>query len=648
MGTFCSLLAFLLLHGYIKKSRRLAATGLKWGTLGSAVRYDIVSAALTSLAKTAAAEASFSFSKTQSMSEEGVSFSRGLHQSSSLSSAVNGSSLSDSNNCLGEEDVANDDEWIHFYPNPDFHAKNWRPQLLTIVDVDSYGTPKNLHVLSLAAQLQQIGRGINVVISVIDRSDAAAAALVASAVNSICAEKASVPSGASDFSSLTAAEQSVPMAFRVAHDRWCNEEDSLSTASSVIDHYDTIKLIRRSKALLLRHMKKEGMDGFAEVSSTNGNFFEAIWTAVIHTGLGPLSPNTILLSFPSFLVLKAGEEEGDQDVRNPSIPEEQNKLKAEEYISVIRGILKLGKAVILFKGSPTFPKKGNLLPGRGTIDIWWIVHDGGLLLLLPFLLSKHSLWASGINYCDKKKMATLRRQTRGARLRLFAVSTNVMENPEKLRKAVMDHLEQVRIHAEVTVVDCLARTNIADCMRDRMSGHVALISDVGFDISSIRNPSCQKNMELSSCNNYRLKSLREDGISTHHMTLGEVFSPEAYEKPCSSLAKDSNIACGERSSIPDDISLPRDITSVTLNNSQEKIDTSINDGHTQGIQTASMLNEAIKRHSSNSNLVVTNLPLIRNDQSAEDYFNFVGTVCKGIDNVMLVRGSGAEVITVYA
>ena len=26
---------------------------------------------------------------------------------------------------------------------------------------------------------------------------------------------------------------------------------------------------------------------------------------------------------------------------------------------------------------------------QGNIDIWWIVHDGGLLMLLPFLLKQH-------------------------------------------------------------------------------------------------------------------------------------------------------------------------------------------------------------------------------------------------------------------
>jgi len=43
------------------------------------------------------------------------------------------------------------------------------------------------------------------------------------------------------------------------------------------------------------------MDGFAEVSATNGRFLEAVWSDVIHTDLGPLSPNTVLLLIPSFL-----------------------------------------------------------------------------------------------------------------------------------------------------------------------------------------------------------------------------------------------------------------------------------------------------------------------------------------------------------
>ena len=29
---------------------------------------------------------------------------------------------------------------------------------------------------------------------------------------------------------------------------------------------------------------------------------------------------------------------------------------------------------------------------KGNIDVWWVVHDGGLLMLLPFLLKQHKVW----------------------------------------------------------------------------------------------------------------------------------------------------------------------------------------------------------------------------------------------------------------
>lgn len=232
------MLGFLLFKAYVKKSRRLAATGMKWGTLGSAVRYNIVSSALTSLAKHAT-NASFP-------ADHGME----LNGSRRSSFSSNASVQSNIGSAHPKEDMSEQDEWVHFQSSTEFHAKNWRPQLLTIVDVDCQGAPLNLHVLYIAAQLQQMGRGINVVISIIDRSPASLSASVASAVNEICAEiteanneDESVTSGVSALSS----------------ERWRNEGESVSTTSSGMDHLDTIKLIRRTKALLMLHMKKEGM-----------------------------------------------------------------------------------------------------------------------------------------------------------------------------------------------------------------------------------------------------------------------------------------------------------------------------------------------------------------------------------------------------
>ncbi|KAL7473993.1 hypothetical protein ACHAWX_000006 [Stephanocyclus meneghinianus] len=68
----------------------------------------------------------------------------------------------------------------------------------------------------------------------------------------------------------------------------------------------------------------------------------------------------------------------------------------------------------------------------------------------------------------------------------------------------------------------------------------------------------------------------------------------------------------------------------------------------KGNQTASLFNEIIRAHSSDANLVISNLPYIPHDTSAKEYFDFVNALMDGIDNVMLVRGSGAEVVTAIA
>lgn len=46
------------------------------------------------------------------------------------------------------------------------------------------------------------------------------------------------------------------------------------------------------------------------------------------------------------------------------------------------------------------PKNISLFPSNsepyteGYVDVWWIVHDGGMLMLLPFLLRQHKAGAT--------------------------------------------------------------------------------------------------------------------------------------------------------------------------------------------------------------------------------------------------------------
>jgi potassium/chloride transporter 4/5/6 len=60
------------------------------------------------------------------------------------------------------------------------------------------------------------------------------------------------------------------------------------------------------------------------------------------------------------------------------------------FTDTLRNISSNQLAALIPKGIEQFPECNEKM--RGTIDIWWIVHDGGLLMLLPFLLTQHKTW----------------------------------------------------------------------------------------------------------------------------------------------------------------------------------------------------------------------------------------------------------------
>lgn len=424
----------------------------------------------------------------------------------------------------------------------EFHAKNWRPQLLTLIDMDVVGNPTNLYVLRLAAQMNK-GHGLNMVFSVLQN------------------------------------------------------RGSFAT-------YETCDLVWQARKTLKHHMKKEQMDGFEEVFATsNKTKSEAIWSAVIHSGLGPVSPNTVMLSW-----LKHWEM--DQNA-------------ADEYVDTLSGIMNMKKAVILFKGSETYPSSTGYLSGMNqqaslrsgrnslssafTIDIWWVVHDGGLLLLLPYLLSRNHVW-------------------RDANLRVFAVTCSSTENPERLEDAVRDHLQQVRIDASVTAVVDLCHTDIAEDMRNIDS------VPTGFD-----------------------KKAQYAFTNTQNMTVGEVFSKEVYDVPYQQI-DDLEKVIGAELGYNE---FPNPPPSASLDEEQQQ-DQSSSTTNQQKVwkekrsKTAKVFNQALHKYSQAADLIVTNMPLIRStpgsisNKNSSDFLGYVDSMTKGFDNVLLIRGSGAEVITTYA
>lgn len=56
-----------------------------------------------------------------------------------------------------------------------------------------------------------------------------------------------------------------------------------------------------------------------------------------------------------------------------------------KYVEIIRAIISLDKVLMIVKGEENFPNMSERL--RGTIDIYWVIHDGGVMSLISFLVS---------------------------------------------------------------------------------------------------------------------------------------------------------------------------------------------------------------------------------------------------------------------
>jgi hypothetical protein len=111
-----------------------------------------------------------------------------------------------------------------------------------------------------------------------------------------------------------------------------------------------------------------------------------------------------------------------------SVSTNADKLTLIPFISVPKNIQK-------------FPASSERV--TGTVDVWWIVHDGGLLMLLPFLLRKHKTW-------------------KGTQLRLFTIAHND-ENSTQMKEDLEKFLYHLRIEGQVFVIDMVCLIGLEFC-----------------------------------------------------------------------------------------------------------------------------------------------------------------------------------------
>lgn len=162
------------------------------------------------------------------------------------------------------------------------------------------------------------------------------------------------------------------------------------------------------KELLRKYM----IDGFGKVVYSD-DFANGLASLVQSGGMGAFEPNCILASWPKN-VLDLGREG----------VEKRSKLVNMVQISAI-----FQKVMILTKGLewPEFEERLT-----GNIDIWWIVGDGGVLLLLPSLLKKHKVWS-------------------GCHIRLFVLADRAGDDVDQMQQELDTYVRDFRLKIEVFI-----------------------------------------------------------------------------------------------------------------------------------------------------------------------------------------------------
>ncbi|KAJ7563353.1 hypothetical protein O6H91_03G106500 [Diphasiastrum complanatum] len=166
------------------------------------------------------------------------------------------------------------------------------------------------------------------------------------------------------------------------------------------------------KVKLENSMQAAGLTGFARVLVAQ-SYRQAKSYIIQSSGIGSLEPNTVLLGWP-----KKWRHDKHKD-RAPIFVETLVECKAAD------------KAVLICMNMCDFPVADTSKEGK--LDIWWMVHDGGLLLMLAHVIQRHEVW-------------------RKCKLRVCTISAK-LDNSALIKKNLKKLLEQVRINAEVEVLE---------------------------------------------------------------------------------------------------------------------------------------------------------------------------------------------------
>ncbi|XP_061588815.1 solute carrier family 12 member 7-like isoform X2 [Cololabis saira] len=362
-------------------------------------------------------------------------------------------------------------------------------------------------------------------------------------------------------------------------------------------------------------MSAERTKGFSHVVVAS-NLRDGFSILIQSAGLGGMKHNAVLMAWP------AGWKQA------------RGSLARRNFIETVRETTAAQQALLVAKNIDHFPNNQERLK-EGTIDVWWIVHDGGLLMLLPFLLTQHKVW-------------------RKCNMRIFTVA-QMDDNSIQMKKDLQMFLYHLRLDAVVEVVEM----------------HDSDISAFTYEKTLVMEQRSQmlKQMQLSRTEREReiqsitdvsrgsIKRRKWSGVDASPHNTQSIPEDEAqliHDRNTASHSATNEKAAG---SPPDRVHMTWTKDKLLNERNKQREGMAVKDmfnmrpnqSNVRRMHTAVKLNEVVVKKSRNSQLVLLNMPgPPKSKKGDENYMEFLEVLMEGLDRVLLVRGGGREVVTIYS